>query len=506
MTRRVLAVLALVASAALVSSGASANPSSAVASAGVQGRAATARAADSGAAQGSREAVGRPRLTGSHQCAEAAAFTCSTLRVPLDHRDRAHGHLDLAVAAETDTAAPLGVLLILTGGPGQPGVPFVQRMSSRLAPVLADYRMVMIDQRGTGANALRCPGLQERLGASDLFVPTRAEVAACAAAIGPQRRFYSTEDTVADLDLLRRALGVHRWTLDGVSYGTYVAERYALRHPHRVARLVLDSVVPHTGLDPFVRADLRAVGRVLREVCTTRACPGDPAVDLAKVVRGRDDGSDLLNAIVILEFVFPDYRYLPEALHTAAAGDPTDLDGIVAGVREGVQTPPEDLSQGLHAATLCADGRWPWGSAAAPLRGREAAVHRAAGKIDPAEVWPFDVRTAANNGILLTCEWWPRTPTAHRAHRRLLPDVPTLLLGGSWDLSTPLAWLREEAALAPGAEVVVVPRAVHSLQSFATDDTGAAGGLRLPARRECPGKRRSLRRRPTRATSKKGRP
>ena len=39
------------------------------------------------------------------------------------------------------------------------------------------------------------------------------------------------------------------WTIDAVSYGTYVAERYALAHRERVKKLVLDSVVPHIGRD-----------------------------------------------------------------------------------------------------------------------------------------------------------------------------------------------------------------------------------------------------------------
>src|SRR5207302_10655711 len=46
-------------------------------------------------------------------------------------------------------------------------------------------------------------------------------------------RSYTTMDTVADIDMLRHALGARAIVLDGVSYGTYVAERYALAHPDR---------------------------------------------------------------------------------------------------------------------------------------------------------------------------------------------------------------------------------------------------------------------------------
>src|SRR6188472_365908 len=144
-----------------------------------------------------------PRLAGSHPCPRAPGFTCSLLVVPLDHAGRTPSQLRLAVAAADNADAPKGVLLALTGGPGQGGVAFVPRARRRMRRLLHDYRLVMLDQRGTGAGALRCPALQRAMGTSDLTVPPRGTVEACAHALGPRRRFYSTADTVADLDALR---------------------------------------------------------------------------------------------------------------------------------------------------------------------------------------------------------------------------------------------------------------------------------------------------------------
>lgn len=263
--------------------------------------------------------------------------------------------------------APKGVLLFLTGGPGQPGVPFVERIAKAMGPVLEDYRLVMIDQRGTGGNALQCPELQAQMGSSDLTPPTAGAVRDCAAAIGPDRRFYSTGDTVADLELLRRALGVRKLTLDGVSYGTYTAERYALAHPGRVARLVLDSVVPQTGYDPMDLAAMRAAPRVLTDACESIGCTTDPAADLAEVVDTYDNGVDVLDALTTWGFVDADYAEMIDALHQAAEGDPGLLNGLIQGVRQGSAASAEELSQGLHASTLCLDGRYPWGRSDAPL-------------------------------------------------------------------------------------------------------------------------------------------
>src|SRR5262249_56563339 len=84
-----------------------------------------------------------PALADPHPCPGTAGFTCSMLAVPLDHSGHAPGTLRLQVAAGNNTGAPRGVLLFLTGGPGQPGVPFVSRIRSRLAPLFRDYRLVL---------------------------------------------------------------------------------------------------------------------------------------------------------------------------------------------------------------------------------------------------------------------------------------------------------------------------------------------------------------------------
>ena len=121
-------------------------------------------------------------------------------------------------------------------------------------------------------------------------MPTAAAVRSCAAAIGPDRRYFATADTVADIEALRAALGVSRRTLDGVSYGSYVAERFALAHPDRVRRLVLDSVVPTWNVDPLQLAGMRETATVLRDACAAQRCGSDPAADLATVVRRYHDG------------------------------------------------------------------------------------------------------------------------------------------------------------------------------------------------------------------------
>jgi pimeloyl-ACP methyl ester carboxylesterase len=403
-----------------------------------------------------------PRLAGLHACGQA---TCGSLRVPVDHSGRTPGQLLLRVAIVGPADAPRGTLVFLTGGPGQPGVPFIQRVRQRLGvAALRGYRLVMLDQRGTGRGALRCPELQLAMGASDLAVPAPSAVDACARRLGERRAFYTTQDTVEDLELLRRALKVDRLTLDGVSYGTFVAERYALAHPDHVARLVLDSVVPQTGINPFQLETIHEIPRVLRSACAQARCGYDPARDVAAAVRERHTGPALLDLLVTFSIVDPRFRAALPAIHDAAAGRPARLERLMRAVRRGSAFPAGELSQGLHASTICGDYPYPWGGPGTPLEKRVPAVQAAAARLTPAQLWPFDRATATGNGEVITCERWPPIPVRPPAATGRLPDVPTLLLVGERDLSTPLPWAQAEARHAPAGRLVVVPGAGHGGQ------------------------------------------
>src|SRR5204863_379824 len=74
-----------------------------------------------------------------------------------------------------------------------------------LAPAAAHFRIAVLDQRGTGdSGVLRCPSVQ-KLGSLD---PIAADaVADCANRVGGATPFYSTVDSVEDIDTLRAALG-----------------------------------------------------------------------------------------------------------------------------------------------------------------------------------------------------------------------------------------------------------------------------------------------------------
>ncbi|MFA1544182.1 alpha/beta fold hydrolase [Actinomadura monticuli] len=419
-----------------------------------------------------------PHLADSRPCAGKPGFTCSFLTVPLDHRQPAKGVLRLQVATADNAGAPKGVLLFLTGGPGQPGVPYIDGISARLPELTANYRFVMIDQRGTGAaGAIDCPRLQAEVGSSDIEPAAPEAVDECAGVLGDRRHYFTTEQTVGDLDLLRRALGVRKMTVDGVSYGTMTGASYAVRYPQHVGRLVLDSVLPH--VDPqrdemLYLTGLRATARVLRDACTAApACGFDPAADLAWLARHRRDAVLIWDMLVTYEFLDPTYRddgALPNgwgdavaALHEARHGDPARLDRLLQILNSGGDDVTQ-YSSGLHIATICADGHFPWGTSETPVARRAAALERTRRRLPARATWPFTAGTAVGNAFIQGCLRWPWS--RHTAEpRRTKISVPVLLLNGDRDLSTPLEWAREELRYAPRGRLVVVKGASHSIQN-----------------------------------------
>jgi pimeloyl-ACP methyl ester carboxylesterase len=414
-------------------------------------------------------------------CPRDSGFRCSWLRVPLDRSGGTAGTVRLRYAV---SRRPRGgpVLLALTGGPGQPGVHFAQSYASSLHPMLSRYRLAVLDQRGTGASGvLRCPAVQ-RLRALDPYGP--ATVGACAARIGSRRAFYTTADTVLDIDALRQRLGVPRIALEGTSYGTHVALQYARTFPAQTDRLILDSVVGPDGPDPFLLDTYRHLPRVLTDQCARRACAGitrDPVGDVAALVarlerrrvaglvpnaraqrrrvayRSPEQALLLLVAGDLNPFL---QAALPAAMASARRGD----DALLLRLRraaQGPRMPARDLSAGLYLATSCTDGGTPWPLSTPPDQ-RRAIAEAALAAVPPTDYAPFDAATVYSSSNADDCSLWPQD-VVRPPSTAPLPDVPALLLGGGLDLRTPVENAIATAALLPHSTVVRLPGAGHDV-------------------------------------------
>jgi pimeloyl-ACP methyl ester carboxylesterase len=430
-------------------------------------------------------AAAAPSLT---PCRGQEEFGCATLDVPLDRTGTTPGTVPLHYAVQR--RGPKKVLIALSGGPGQSAVSSASSFAISLDPALRRYRLAVLDQRGTGSSGvLSCPNLQ-RLRSLDAYTPQA--VLNCANRIGPGRAFYTTADTVLDIDALRQALGADKIALMGISYGTHVALQYARAFPDHVDRLILDSIVGPDGPDAFLLDTYRNMPRVLEEQCAHGACRNatrDPVADVGALVRRinasgplRGDFFDASGRKRATQYSTPDelsflliagdlnpflQAALPAAMSAARRGDTAPLMRLRR-IGQGGPTREQDLSVGLNAATGCTDVTLPFDRAAG-VADRAAQAQQALAAIPPADYDPWDPQTVLRTGYADDCLAWPgdaiRAPFTGP-----LPDVPALLLGGRLDTRTPLENARATAQELPHSTLVALKGSGHD--ALDSDITG----------------------------------
>jgi pimeloyl-ACP methyl ester carboxylesterase len=428
----------------------------------------------------------------THRCPKMTGFRCGTVTVPLDRSGKVPGTVRLSVAVEAPRPDAGGFLLALSGGPGQPSVGFAGSFRASLAPALAHRRLVLLDQRGTGdSGVLSCPALQ-RLGTLDV-VNTRL-VEACASTLGPARQFYSTTDTVQDIDAVRQAIGAPKLELMGVSYGTYVAVQYARRFPAATDGLILDSVVGPAGIDPYFLDTFGRLPRIVAEQCAGTRCRGatrDALGDLAGLTRrlaasplrgtipdargaahetAIHDESELLLMIMSGDLNPFLQAAFPGAIAAADAGDAAPLLRLRR-YAQGPFTPVAQFSTALNVATTCADVALPYTLQTA-YPDRWTTWRHGVDAVPDSAFAPFSRAAVVDTSVAHDCLRWPVGDTPAAPSTAPLPDVPALLLSGRLDTRTPLENSQELLKLLPHGQLVTVGGTGHDILD--SDITGCA--------------------------------
>ena len=186
-----------------------------------------------------------------HSGATTSAF-CAPFSVP-ENRDDKNGRkidLRLALIRSNAAAADADIVVFLAGGPGQAAVDAWPQISGALEPLRKHHHILLLDQRGTGqSNPLTCKHSDDETDKGEEFDPSKTSqrVHACLDEVAKKAdpRFYTTTVAADDLEAVRVALGSPAFDLVGVSYGTRMAQQYAMRHPDGVRSIVLDSVAPN---------------------------------------------------------------------------------------------------------------------------------------------------------------------------------------------------------------------------------------------------------------------
>jgi pimeloyl-ACP methyl ester carboxylesterase len=158
--------------------------------------------------------------------------------VPLDH-GRSDGPRITVFTREV--AAPDGVdrpyLLFLQGGPGFEATRPVSPPTGWMARAIRDYRVLLLDQRGTGRSTPVGSVIPGDTPADQAAYLTR----------------FRADSIVRDAELIRAELGVDRWSVLGQSFGGFTTMTYL-------------SIAPEGLREAFITGGLSPIGRPADDV------------------------------------------------------------------------------------------------------------------------------------------------------------------------------------------------------------------------------------------------
>jgi len=281
---------------------------------------------------------------------------CATYDADLDPISGANGTVAIGVVRARTSATPAdaGPLVMTTGSDIPTSVQLPQWLSRSGGDVLKTRPIVAVDRRGMGrSSAVDCRDLFDRQEmqnqaqfesgddpVANLGAITLTATTSCTDALAPGDSSYDNARAAEDLERLRSSWDVPRLALLGVGNGAQVALAFAGSHPDKVARLVLDSPIPHAigsemAADQQVRGQQAALDAFTTQ-CAATNCPLGPdpkgAVDglLADARAGHGAGGTSVAALangVITALGFPagdrvaSTNRLAQTLASARSGD-----------------------------------------------------------------------------------------------------------------------------------------------------------------------------------------
>ena len=158
--------------------------------------------------------------------------------VPLDHAQP--GGPSITVFSR-EVAAPNGLdrpyLVFLQGGPGFEATRPTAPPTGWMKRAVADYRVLLLDQRGTGRST-----------------PVGSEIPGETPALQAEYLTHFRADSIVrDAESIRRELGVERWSILGQSFGGFTSMTYL-------------SIAPEGLTEAFITGGLAPIGRPVDDV------------------------------------------------------------------------------------------------------------------------------------------------------------------------------------------------------------------------------------------------
>ena len=439
-----------------------------------------------GAAQGEKSAsdsaaaaIERPKL---RDCDIGAAGTwrCGQIEVPAVRADPDIGtqKISFALRPRDDRSRPSkGTIVFIEGGPGiaATNADSIRPTVAVFAPFLRRHELIAIDQRGTGLSSpLLCAELQRGR------VPQQKALAACAKKLGPRFQSYTTAESAADVEAVRRAIALpkRKMILYGDSYGTYLGQSYAARYGEGMKGLILSSAYPISGESPFWPSLYPAAKRAVRLACRRLPdCSGNAVGRLKRTMELIGTGSTFVSNI--LGYLMGDAAsYAPNGYHRLNAAVSAWLGGNRVPLRELTDPGPPGAgspryySEGMYYATICNDYPTPWDrQSAIPDRRRQ--LQQAVKDFRPRNYWapvPVGVWVRDPASDIDNCITWP-APTGNMEKPvpsgvKMPGNLKTLVLAGEFDSITTVKEARMVNLQFPQGRLFVVANRGHASELY----------------------------------------
>jgi pimeloyl-ACP methyl ester carboxylesterase len=384
-------------------------------------------------------------------------------------------------------------VLYLEGGPGD--IAQLEANEIIKADFIRDRDIWIVSQRGTWSSkpALICAATndftQALLGLRYYSEATkRAHVAATQAcrnqlaATGADLAAYNSSESADDLADLRNVLGISQWNVFANSYGTYVAQTMMRAHPEGIRTVVLDSVVPTTYTVPGNWWNARYGFHNLFDACAAQAAcnaahphleatftslvnklevrPLTPTVvdpGTGKKVKVVIDGGALVDWLRNQTYGLQTLAAAPNTIGGLAAGRSDAIDAIAtarASRAPAYHPGAVALGDGLTFGVTCRED-YPFATSEELVAAGRAAFPK----------YPISVTREGVGGWAYVnddCGVWnvPAAPIALR--RPLASRIPTLLISGTFDTLTSLAWAKAAAARLSHATIISIPGVGHT--------------------------------------------
>jgi pimeloyl-ACP methyl ester carboxylesterase len=406
---------------------------------------------------------------------EKTAAEFGTLLVPEKRSDPQSNLIELAFVRFKSTAKNPGPPIVyLAGGPGGSGIGAAT--GSRF-PLFMAFReiadVIAFDQRGTGYSKPNL-GCYEQMSVP-LDVPPSRELAlkelrenakACMEYWRDIQRVdltgYNSNESADDLEDLRKALGVPKISLWGISYGTHLAFATLRRHPESISRAILAGIEgpDHTYKLPSNiqqhLVDLAAVskadpqiGREIPDFLGLMKSVFDQLDAQPQTVEITDQRTKQKVRVIVNKFVM---QYIignnigttvtanyPALIYRASKGDVTNPAQVWLNISR------QGIGSAMSFMMDCASGQ--------TAARREQIAREAKGTL---------LEDLFNFPFPEVCEEWKAPDLGNEFRSPLNSNVPVLFISGTLDARTPVSNAEEYRKGFTNSTHLIIDGAVHS--------------------------------------------